>query len=250
MFTTSSYDVFNNNSCAHTQQYKIQVSICSIALLNSTQKSSNMNVKELIASKLEQRKKITEYHLTTKKAQASVLRSIPTLTVTLLLDQVVFMGTDTIINSLNPELKDQLEKIVGNAAKSEMFKTTEEKILPPLFAPIAELSSKLLQSQLLLYLSLLGFSTGGYRFCFNNFVVISVFIILHAILIHVIPRTLDSEEEPEFWPEGFSWKSYKGPSYAKDNVNLAILESILSHYGHNKETYHENELVRRTRTSG
>ena len=63
-----------------------------------------MNVKELIASKLEQRKKITEYHLTTKKAQASVLRSIPTLTVTLLLDQVVFMGTDTIINSLNPEL--------------------------------------------------------------------------------------------------------------------------------------------------
>ena len=66
-----------------------------------------MNVKELIASKLEQRKKITEYHLTTKKAQASVLRSIPTLTVTLLLDQVVFMGTDTIINSLNPELKDQ-----------------------------------------------------------------------------------------------------------------------------------------------
>ena len=180
-------------------------------------KSSNMNVKELIASKLEQRKKITEYHLTTKKAQASVLRSIPTLTVTLLLDQVVFMGTDTIINSLNPELKDQLEKIVGNAAKSEMFKTTEEKILPPLFAPIAQLSSKLLQSQLLLYLSLLGFSTGGYRFCFNNFVVISVFIILHAILIHVIPRTLDSEEEPEFWPEGFSWTSYKGPSYAKDN---------------------------------
>ena len=124
-------------------------------------KSSNMNLKELIASKLEERKTITEYHLTTKKTQASVLRSIPTLTVTILLDQVVLMGTDTIIDSLNPELRVQLEKIVGAAAKSEMFKTTEEKIIPPLFAPITQLSSKLLQSQLLLFLSLLGFSTGG-----------------------------------------------------------------------------------------
>ena len=37
-----------------------------------------MNIKELIATKLEERKTITEYHLTTKKTQASVLRSIPT----------------------------------------------------------------------------------------------------------------------------------------------------------------------------
>ena len=122
-----------------------------------------MTIKELIATKLEERKTITEYHLTTKKTQASVLRSIPTLTVTILLDQVVLMGTDTIIDSLNPELRVQWEKIVGAAAKSEMFKTTEEKNIPPLFAPITQLSSKLLQSQLLLFLSLLGFSTGGYR---------------------------------------------------------------------------------------
>ena len=64
-----------------------------------------MDAKELIASKVEERKAITDYHLTTKKAQATVLRSNPTLTITVLSDQVVFMGTDTIIDSLNSDLK-------------------------------------------------------------------------------------------------------------------------------------------------
>ena len=35
-----------------------------------------MDAKELIASKVEERKALTDYHLTTKKAQATVLRSL------------------------------------------------------------------------------------------------------------------------------------------------------------------------------
>ena len=123
-----------------------------------------MDAKELIASKVEERKAITDYHLTTKKAQATVLRSTPTLTITILSDQVVFMGTNTIIDSLNYDIKDQLANLVRAAAKSDIFKSTEETIIPPLFAPISQLSGKLLQAQLLFYYSLLGFSTGGYRF--------------------------------------------------------------------------------------
>ena len=60
--------------------------------------------------------------------------------------------------------------------------------------------------------------------------------------LSVLPRSLDSEQKPEFWPEGFSYPNYKGATYAKDDVNLAILESILSLYGHDKETHLENEL--------
>ena len=50
--------------------------------------NSDMDAKELIVSKVEERKTITDYHLTTKKAQATVLRSNPTLTITVLSDQV------------------------------------------------------------------------------------------------------------------------------------------------------------------
>ena len=63
--------------------------------------------------------------------------------------------------------------------------------------------------------------------------------------LSVLPRSLDSEQKPEFWPEGFSYPNYKGATYAKDDVNLAILESILSLYGYNKETHHENELAQK-----
>ena len=63
--------------------------------------------------------------------------------------------------------------------------------------------------------------------------------------LSVLPRSLDSEQKPEFWPEGFSYPNYKGATYAKDDVNLAILESILSLYGHDKETHHENELAQK-----
>ena len=141
-----------------------------------------MDAKELIASKVEERKAITDYHLTTKKAQATVLRSTPTLTITILSDQVVFMGTDTIIDSLNYDIKDQLANIVRAAAKSDIFKSTEETIIPPLFAPISQLSGKLLQAQLLFYYSLLGFSTGGYRFNVTTFIIV-IFILNHAIII-------------------------------------------------------------------
>ena len=144
--------------------------------------NSDMDAKELIASKVEERKTITDYHLKTKKAQATVLRSTPTLTITVLSDQVVFMGTDTIIDSLNSDLKDQLANIVRAAAQSNIFKSTEETIIPPLFAPISQLSGKLLQAQLLFYYSLLGFSTGGYRFSVNTFIIV-IFILIHAILI-------------------------------------------------------------------
>ena len=48
-----------------------------------------MDAKELIASKVEERKTITDYHLKTKKAQATVLRSTPTLTITVFSDQVL-----------------------------------------------------------------------------------------------------------------------------------------------------------------
>ena len=141
-----------------------------------------MDAKELIASKVEERKTITDYHLKTKKAQATVLRSTPTLTITVLSDQVVFMGTDTIIDSLNSDLKDQLANIVRAAAQSNIFKSTEETIIPLLLAPISQLSGKLLQAQLLFYYSLLGFSTGGYRFSVNTFIIV-IFILIHAILI-------------------------------------------------------------------
>ena len=141
-----------------------------------------MDAKELIASKVEERKAITDYHLTTKKAQATVLRSTPTLTITVLSDQVVFMGTDTIIGSLNSDLKDQLANIVRAAAQSNIFKSTEETIIPLLLAPISQLSGKLLQAQLLFYYSLLGFITGGYRFSVNTFIIV-IFILIHAILI-------------------------------------------------------------------
>ena len=56
-------------------------------------------------------------------------------------------------------------------------------------------------------------------------------------LLSVLPRSLDSEQKPEFWLEGFSYPNYKGANCAKDDVNLAILESILSMYGHNKESH-------------
>ena len=68
------------------------------------------------------------------------------------------------------------------AAQSNIFKSTEETIIPPLFAPISQLSGKLLQAKLLLYYSLLGFITGGYRFSVNTFIIV-IFILIHAILI-------------------------------------------------------------------
>ena len=64
-------------------------------------------------------------------------------------------------------------------------------------------------------------------------------------LLSVLPRSLDSEQKPEFWPEGFSYPNYKGATYAKDDVNLTILESILSMYGHNKESHLKNELAQK-----
>jgi hypothetical protein len=52
-----------------------------------------MDAKELIARKVEERKAITDYHLTTKKAQATVLGSTPTLTITVRYRTVPYLFT-------------------------------------------------------------------------------------------------------------------------------------------------------------
>ena len=124
--------------------------------------------KEIINISKNDRKILTVFNQQTIKTKDHVESDLPTITITKIFNQVVFMGNENIIAVLSAETKESLADIFEASEKTQNFVSTYQPILPKLYADLRLVdtiwTAKMMEAQTLLYFCILGFGPGGCRY--------------------------------------------------------------------------------------
>ena len=124
--------------------------------------------KEIINNSKKDRKVLSMFNQQRKTTKDNVELDIPTITITKIFNQLVFMGNENIIADLSAETKEGLTDIFEASEKTQNFVSTYQPILPKLYADLRLMdtiwTAKMMEAQAVIYFCILGFGAGGCRY--------------------------------------------------------------------------------------